>query len=56
MLYGYIIILSLSMVLIGYSVGRRVGIREGAERTKHSLALDYKLLCLQQNQCPVCKK
>jgi len=54
MLYGYIIILCLSMVLIGYAVGRRVGFKEGATKAKYTLPLDYKMIYLKENKCPVC--
>lgn len=56
MLYGYIIILCLTMVLIGYAAGRRVGFKEGSIKTRLALPLDYKMIYLKENKCPVCGK
>lgn len=55
MLYGYIIIISSLLLLIGYSIGRRVGIKEGVEKGKTLNAIYSKQESYYTNICPMCK-
>ncbi|SNR87953.1 hypothetical protein SAMN05446037_1001193 [Anaerovirgula multivorans] len=54
MLYGYILIACLTMVLLGYSIGRRIGIKEGRERAKNHAIIELKLDYYNNKKCPIC--
>ncbi|MBM7613837.1 hypothetical protein [Alkaliphilus hydrothermalis] len=54
--YGYIIIICLFNMLLGYSVGRRIGNKEGFEKGMSEVPLSLKLEYYQTSQCPVCSK
>lgn len=56
MLYGTIIIICLFMLLIGYSLGRRIGKKEGYEKALSYVPLALKIEYFQRNQCPICFK
>lgn len=56
MLYGYIIILCLIMVLLGYATGRRIGIKEGFQKGLCQVPLDLKLAYFETSKCPICTK
>ncbi len=56
MLYGYIIILSLLLILISYSYGRKIGNKEGYYKGISEIPLSLKLSYLQTNECPICNK
>lgn len=55
MLYGYIIIISSILILIGYSIGRRIGIKEGIEKGKSLNSILFKQKSYYSNTCPICK-
>lgn len=54
MLYGYILIVSLIIALIGYSVGRRIGIREGQAKAVNHAMIELKLDYYNNKKCPIC--
>lgn len=56
MLYGYIIILSFFVLLIGYATGRRVGIKEGYKRANVELPIILKQQLYESSICPICNK
>lgn len=54
MLYGYIIITYLIILLIGFAVGRRVGIKEGQNKAIEQLPIGLKLKYYSNKKCPIC--
>lgn len=57
MIYKVIILwimLALFLFLMGYSFGRRVGIKEGKEEEALILPIDLKQKLLESSVCPLC--
>ncbi|AKL95380.1 hypothetical protein CACET_c19320 [Clostridium aceticum] len=54
MLHGYILISCLILLLIGYSIGRRVGIKEGDKRAVNHAVIQLKLDYYNHKKCPIC--
>jgi len=56
MLYGYLIIISSLLILIGYATGRRVGIKEGTKKGMALNSITFKLEGYYNDICPLCKR
>ncbi|KAB3527249.1 hypothetical protein [Alkaliphilus serpentinus] len=56
MLYGYIIILSLFTLLLGYGIGRRIGLKEGYKKATVELPFILKEKLYENNICPICNR
>lgn len=56
MLYGYIIIISSILFLVGYVTGRRIGIKEGIKRGITLNSISLKLESYYNDICPLCKR
>ncbi|SDK49384.1 hypothetical protein [Natronincola ferrireducens] len=54
MLYGYILICCLIILLMGYSMGRRIGIKEGNEKAFSNTIISLKLDYYNNKSCPIC--
>lgn len=56
MLYGYLIIFSSLLLLIGYATGRRIGIKEGTKKGVAINSISSKLNSYYNDTCPLCKR
>ncbi|AOY77167.1 hypothetical protein [Clostridium formicaceticum] len=54
MLYGYILISCLVLLLLGYSIGRRIGIKEGSKKARSHAVIELKLDYYHHKKCPIC--
>ncbi|SES69850.1 hypothetical protein SAMN05660297_00291 [Natronincola peptidivorans] len=54
MLYGYILIFYLVILLLGYSIGRRIGIEEGREKAINQTVIGLKIDYYNKKKCPIC--
>ncbi|WP_041720773.1 hypothetical protein [Alkaliphilus metalliredigens] len=54
MLYGYILSYSLVLILMGYGVGRRFGVKEGLNKGLKRQRLIDKSYYFGHKQCPIC--
>lgn len=56
MTYGIYIIVGLTLFLLGYSFGRRMGIKEGFEKGTRVNTLQLREQLLEKSFCPLCHK
>lgn len=56
MLYGIVVIISLFLILVGYSVGRRIGLREGFEKGLNYAPIMLRKEYYNTEKCPICTK
>lgn len=56
MTYGIYAIIGLTLFLSGYSIGRRMGIKEGFEQGRNINTLHLKEQLLEKAFCPLCHK
>ena len=54
MFYGYILIACLTVLLVGYSVGRRIGIKEGKKIAINRTIIELKADYYTDKKCPIC--